>query len=180
MNLETKNSKKFNIVIHFGQRGFTLVELIMTLVMSTIVLSGIYVIVSGSHKYIIDGRKKNRLQQDFSLIDLVLATNIRQGIFEKRKIYNSYSDYIGGQPSQSSGSCLKLYFTSGDISVFYLNNMDFKIQKTDSSITNLVSGVVSNLLFTQGTKSIQTDLNLSQNGKAIAGNLIHAFKNEVQ
>ncbi len=54
---------------NLAQRGVTLVELIMTMVMSSIVLISIYVIVSKSHEYIIDAKPKIQLQQDFSLKD---------------------------------------------------------------------------------------------------------------
>ncbi len=97
--------------------------------MSSIVMIGIYVVVSGSHTYILKERKKNNLQQDFSLLDALMGTKIREGIGGKQKIYASYSDYIGSGTPQSSGKCLKLYFASGDSVVLYRENSDFKYRK---------------------------------------------------
>ena len=164
-------------LILLKQSGFTLVEMMMGLVMSGIVMAGLFVIVSGSHKHVIKLRKKINLQQDLSLIGLVLGNNIRQGVYGKQEIYTSYADYTGGGPTQSSGTCLKLYFPSGDSTVIYKEDSDFKIQKSDLSITNLVPTVVDSLLFTQGTKSIKTYLALSQDTKTISATLVDAFRN---
>lgn len=176
--MRVKILKKTGRLLPSAQIGFTLIELVIALSMSAIVLIAIFVIVSGSHEYIIDGRKKINLQQDFSLIDLVLAANIRQGVYGEQKIYATYSDFIGGQPPQSSGSCLKIKFPSGDWRAYYKDSTDFKIMKSDSSITNLVQGVLANLVFTEQTKSIQTALSLSQDGKTMSWNLVHTFRNE--
>lgn len=160
-----------------NERGFTIVEMMMVMFMSAIVLIAIAVIVTGSHKYLSKGRTKLRLQQDFSLISLVLSRNIAEGIYGDQEIYASYADYIGGQPTQSSGSCLKLYFPPGDSSVFYLDNSDFKIQKADLSIVNLVPEVVTSLNFSQGTNLIQTSATLSKNDNQLTGDWVHAFRN---
>ena len=168
--------KNFSAATSLGQSGSTLVELMISIVTSGIVMIGIYVIVSGSHTYLIKGRKKIKLQQDFSLIDQVLATKIRKGIHGKQKIYNSYSDYIGGQPAQSSGSCLKLYFPSGDSTILYKDNSDFIIMNTDSTFTNLVPGVVDTLIFTEKTRSVETKLSLSQDTWSLEETFVAAFR----
>ena len=159
------------------QKGFTLVELAMTLVVSGIVISAISIIASGSHKYVIEGRKRNQLQQDFSLIDVILANNIQRSIAAQKEIFTTYADYLSSNPPQSSGSCLKLYFPSGDSSLFYLENTDFKTQNADLAVTNLVPDVVSNLLFTEATNSVQTTITLTQDGKTIDSFLTHSFRN---
>ena len=85
-------------LIFLNQKGLTLVELMISLVMSGIVMTGLFVIVSGSHTHVIKLRKKINLQQDVSLIGLVLGTNIRQGVYGKQEIYASYADYTGKRP----------------------------------------------------------------------------------
>lgn len=172
-----KRTKKVASFSPLGQLGFTLIELSISLTMGAIVLIAISVIVTGSHKYIKEGTKKINLQRDFSLIEMVLATNIRQSIYGQHKIYNTYSDFVKGKSTKTSGGCLKLIFPSGDWQVFFKDNLDFKIMKSDSTTTNLVPNVVSNLVFTAQTNSIQTDLTLTQDGWNIAGNFIDAFRN---
>ena len=76
-------------------------ELVIAMVMSGIVMVGLFVGVSGSHTFIIKGRKKIRLQQDFSLIRHVLATNFRQGNYGQQEIYADYADYLASQPTQT-------------------------------------------------------------------------------
>ena len=145
--------------------------------MSAIILISIYVIVSGSHEYIIDGRKKIQLQRDFSLIEKMLSTKIRLSLNGKHEIYNNYSDYVGGQPTQSSGTCMKLFFVSGDSVVLYKDNTDFKIMNTDSTFTNLVPGVVDSLTFTGKTNSVETTVSLSQGTWSLEETFVVAFRN---
>ncbi len=146
---------------------------------STVVLSSIHIIVSGSHKYVIEGTKKIRLQQDFSLIELMLSTKIRQSTKGQHEIFNNYSDYIGGQSSQTFGSCLKLKYISGDSVVLYQDNLDFKIVASDLTITNLVPGVVDSLIFTDSTSAIHTKLSLSQGNWGLENTLLAAFRNSI-
>ncbi len=159
------------------ETGFTLVELIMGLVTSSIVLVGLFVIVSGSHEYTIDNRKKIRLQQNFSLVRNVVAANVRQGIYNKRKIYANYAGYQASQSPQTTGSCMKLYFPAGDSILLYQANNDFKIEQSGGSITSLVVGVIDSLVFTKKNRYIQTQLTMSNGNHSMADTLRHAFIN---
>jgi prepilin-type N-terminal cleavage/methylation domain-containing protein len=170
-------TNKLLSVITSSQKGFTLVELVMGLVMSSIVMTGIYVIVSGSHEYIIKGRTRVNLQRDFSLIRHALATNIRQGIYQQLEIYADYDDYLAAEPTQSSGSCLKLFFPSGDSVLLYKDNSDFKVEQTGGTTTNLVQGVLDMLVFSDESNSIQTALSLTKSSRTIVDTLRHAFRN---
>ena len=160
-----------------NQKGYTLVELMVALTVSAIVLTAISIMVSGSHEYVNEGRKGVQLQQDFSLIAELLSRKIRQSIQGQHKIYASYSAYTSNQPAQSSGSCLKLNFPSGDSTVIYKDNLDFKIRNPDLSTTNLVPGVVNNLVFFDGTRSIQTTIELAQGNANLFAILVDAFRN---
>ncbi len=60
-------------------------------------------------------------------------------------------------------------YQPGDSSVFYLANSDFKIQKADLSIVNLVPEVVTSLNFSQGTNLIQTSVTLIKNDNQLTG-----------
>ncbi|MCH8874857.1 DUF2341 domain-containing protein, partial [candidate division KSB1 bacterium] len=149
----------------------------MTMFMSSIILISIYVIVSKSHEYIIDAKPKIQLQQDFSLIETMLSSKIRISLHGQHEIYNNYSDYVGAQPTQSSGTCMKLFFVSGDSVVLYQDNTDFKIMNTDSTFTNLVPGVLDSLIFTKKTKSVETKLSLSQGTWSLEETFVAAFRN---
>ncbi len=163
----------------FGaQGGFTLIELTTAMVMSGVVLAGIFIIVSGSHSYILKARDRVNLQQDFSLIDKLLAHRIRGGIYGRQKIYASYADYTGSGTPQSSGTCLKIYYPLGDSTVIYTENNDLKIQKSDLTITNLVQGIVDSVLFTHVTNAVATNLTLVKDSKTLTGDLVHKFRNK--
>lgn len=175
--MEDKFFPRLWLFVVNNQHGFTLIELAMALTMSAIVLIGISVLVSGSYEYLQEGTNKINLQQDYSFIEMILSTNIKQSLYSTHEIYNSYSDFMSGQPTQSSGSCLRLEFSSFDWMVFYKDSMDFKIMKSDSTTTNLVPGVVSNLVFSKQTKAIQTNLYLIKNQWTVEGTFIHVFRN---
>ena len=160
-----------------NETGFTIVEMMMAMFMSAIVLIAIAVIVVGSHKYLIKGRSELRLQQDFSLISLVLLRNIAEGIYGDKEIYASYADYVAAAAPQSSGTCLKLYFPSGDSTILYKDNSDFIIMNTDSTFTNLVPGVLDSLIFTEKTNSVETKLSLSQGTWSLEETFVAAFRN---
>ena len=159
-----------------AQRGFTIVELMMTMFMSSIILISIYVIVSKSHEYVNDAKLKIQAQRDFSLIQTLLSSKIRLSLHGQHEIYNNYSDYVAGQPQQSSGTCMKLFFVSGDSVVLYQDNTDFIIMNTDSTFTNLVPGVVDSLIFTPKITSVETKLSLSQGTWSLENSFVAAFR----
>jgi len=162
---------------NLAQRGFTIVELMMTMFMSSIILISIYVIVSKSHEYINAAKPKIQLQQDFSLIEKLISTKIRLSLHGKHEIYNNYSDYVGAQPTQSSGTCMKLFFVSGDSVVLYQDNTDFKIMNTDSTFTTLVPGVLDSLTFTGKTNSVEITVSLSQGTWSLEDTYVATFRN---
>lgn len=145
--------------------------------MSSIVLIGISIIVTASHAYIKKGTDKIRLQQDFSLIESILANSITQSTYSGHGIYKSYKDYKKGKPTKQSGSCLKLTYLGKKWRVIYRDKSDFKILYSDSKTTNLVQDVVTNLVFKKQANAIETSFTLSQGGEAIQGSLVNAFRN---
>lgn len=175
--LQNKIFQKVERLVPFAQRGFTLVEMMMAMVTSAIVLIGIAVIVAGSHKHIINGRSKMRLQQDYSLIGQVLSNKIRGSIQSQQEIYTDYTSYTGGGSTQSSGSCLKLNYPNNDSIVIYQDGTDFKILNTDLTTTNLVQEILNNLLFIDLTRSIRTEFSLAQGKWSITDTLVDAFRN---
>jgi len=160
-----------------GETGFTLVELTIAMVMSGMVLSGIFIIVSGSHSYILKARKTINLQQDYSLMDQLIGTKVKGSKLRRVKVYTSYADYVAAQPPQVSGSCIRLFSPSGDSTTLYQDNSDFKVVGTDLSTTNLVTGVLSNLTFTSDTTAVTVTLTLSQNSETLIGNLVYVPRN---
>jgi len=157
--------------------GFTLVELTIALVMSGIVLSGIFIIVSGSHSYLLNEQAKINLQQDYSLIDQIVGNKVRESTLRRVTIYATYADYLANQPHQTSGTCIRLFSPGSDSTTFYKDNSDFKVIRSDLTTTNLVAGVVSNLTFTSDTAGVTVALALSQNSQTLSGNLAYMPRN---
>jgi len=152
------------------------VEMAIAMVISSILLTGISVIVTASHKYILNGRSKTQLQQDYTLLEQVLGNKIRGSIQSQQKIYSSYSSYTTGGLPQISGACLKLYYTSGDSVVIYKDGSDFKILDSNGT-TSLIEGVVTGLSFADSTTSIATTATLTFDKWSIGSTFVDEFRN---
>lgn len=156
--------------------GFTLVEMMIALVISGILLTGIAVIVTASHKYIRDGRSKVNLQQDMSLIGDILAARVHESVQGKQQLYTDYADYLASGPLQTSGSCLKLYSATGDSVLIYQDNSDLKVVE-NTSVHTVISGALQSLVFVDSNTAIQTRASLLTGNWTVADTLTHAFRN---
>ncbi len=160
-----------------NRKGTTLVELMMAIVISSILIISIYVVVSGSHKYILNGRNTLKLQQNYSLIESLLSAKIRQAVQAQYGIFTDYDQYIASGVAQDSGSCLKLILSSGDSCIIYKDDSNFKIINSDLSVTNLVQGMLTNLAFSTVNNGIQTQLSVNLGTTTIQNVLMDAFRN---
>ncbi|MFQ5707759.1 MAG: hypothetical protein ACE5HO_09940 [bacterium] len=172
-----RNDNEKGSSVFMQPTGFTVVELAIALITSAIVLIGIAIIVAGSYKYLRDGTARVQLQQDYSFIEMLLSTNLQQSTYDSTEVYNSFADFLTGQPPQSSGSCIKTAVPSQGWNVFYRDSLDFKLLTSDSSAATLVAGVVANLSFVKQTNSVRTDLTLNRTGWSVGGSLVAAFRN---
>lgn len=152
-------------------------EMAVAMVVSSILVVGISIIVTASHKYLDSSRERKRLQQDYSLLEQFLARKIRQSIQGKQEIYENYSGYASGSQPQITGTCLKLRYPSGDSLVIYKEGHNLMIQNPNLVTTDLIEDKIDGLSFSDFSKSIHTYIFLKNGSTVITDTLVDAFRN---
>lgn len=160
-----------------NQTGFTLIETIFALSISTIVLAGLSVVVSTSRASFLSGQKQANLQADFSLIGTLLANSMARSTYGSQQIFKNYTAYKKGELPVQSGNCLKLWFPNKTWQLFCLEGMNFQVVSSNSQTAALIKGTISTLIFTEKGKAIQTEVTLSAGFYRMKGTFTHAFRN---
>ncbi len=159
-----------------GERGVTLVELMVTIFIGAVILLAASTVVVQANIWLKKGQSRLALQRDFSLITRVLAENIRDSEYGQQKIYTSLSAYANGSLSQSEGACLQLFFPSGDSLLLYLEDNSF-VLLAGADTTKLVQDNVQTVLFTDQGRYVQTAVILKKDNWTLADTLYDAFRN---
>jgi len=94
------------------EEGFTLIELVIGMIISSIILITVVIIVVSSKKCFIKGTNQLNLQRDYTFIVQLLSKNIRLGNKDSTYIYANYSAYKNGTSSES-GNCIQVNYSSG-------------------------------------------------------------------
>ena len=158
--------------------GFTLVEMVISLVIGGILLSSISVIVSSAYDFYFDSRKKIQLQQDFSLVEQVLSSRIHEAEKGEQKIYTNYSELLSGGSAQTSGSCLRVTFKDESSQLLcQIDNDFYVIDESTGAQTQLIKTIVDTLNFSDQTNYIETVYTLQQGNWVLTDTLCHAFRN---
>jgi len=158
-----------------SERGFTIVELMIALFISTIMLIGISVVVTASHSYLSSGRQRMNLQQDLSLVREVVGNRIRQSVCEATRIYTDYTAYTNGGAAQISGSCVRLCSPFGDSVLIYMEGNSLKISENNAVYTVLQEGL-DTLVFVDSNEALQTWVGLSSGPWAVTDTLTDAYR----
>lgn len=165
------------VVIDLKQTGFTLVEAAITFVTAAIVMGSISMVIISAHKHFDRIWQKRNLQQDFFLIERLLTNRVRASVKGLHAVYSNYAAYEAGAGAVASGTCLRLYLASDKTIVFYQDGSSFKIIDERSQNIELVTDVVTDLLFVDQTSYVETRLSLNQEKWSISDTLVAAFRN---
>ncbi|MDA3871696.1 MAG: prepilin-type N-terminal cleavage/methylation domain-containing protein [Candidatus Marinimicrobia bacterium] len=163
------------------EEGFTLIELIIGMLISSIILITVVVIVVSSKKCFIKGTNQLNLQRDYTFIVQLLSRNIRLGNKDSTYIYANYSAYENGTTSES-GNCIQVNYSSGKEFVAYKDNMNLVVIDTSGTKNELVTQNIDNLSFYFNNvsginKYLCFDLSISSNEKVITMQQIIYFRN---
>jgi len=164
-----------------SQDGFTLIELMITILISSIVAIAAGTIVFTSQKYFTDGSKQVQLQRDYSLIVEFLANKIRPGIANSSYIYTDYSTSSTG-PAVNGGRCLKVDLSATEKHLFFQDGKDFVIATTGGTETRIVTGIVDTLWFyydesPDSNRYVNFDLAMSKDDQKISTRHRFFFRN---
>ena len=132
--------------IRLSQDGFTLIELMITILISSIVAIAAGTIVVTSQKYFTDGSKQVQLQRDYGLIAEFLAGDIRSGIADSSYIYTDSSTATTGL-AVNGGRYLKVGLSANEDQIFFQGGKDFVIVTPSGTKVRLVTGMIDNLWF---------------------------------
>ncbi|KAA3657640.1 MAG: type II secretion system protein [Calditrichaeota bacterium] len=158
--------------------GFTLVEMVLSLVIGGILLASISVIVGGAYDNYFDVGKKMQLQQDLSLIEQVLSTRIHEAVGGKHMVYENYTAYSSGKASQTTGSCLRIFNEEGQSVTLCQINNDLYILDEQIGIKNrLIQNKIDTLNFRDQNTFIETVCTLTLENWQLTDTLAHAFRN---
>ncbi len=165
----------------FSQEGFTLVELLVTMFISSIVVIAVGTIVVTAQKSFVSGSKQVQLQRDYGLIVEFLSNDIRSGIADSSYIYTDSSTANTG-PAVNSGRCLKVGLTATEKQLFFQGGKDFVIVTPSGTKVRLVTEVVDTLWFyydggADSNRYINFDLAMSKDDQKISTRHTVFFRN---
>ncbi|HDP67508.1 MAG TPA: prepilin-type N-terminal cleavage/methylation domain-containing protein [Candidatus Marinimicrobia bacterium] len=157
--------------------GFTLVELSITIVITSIVLLSAASLVVVSNEQFFQSQQEVGTIRDHNLIAGILTNRIKEGLGRYSRIYSDSTKTT----VSTSGPCLCVMYTDSTAITFYRDNNDF-VMSGGNGQQRIVSGIVSNLLFTEqyaadSSKFIQVALSTTRNGSTISTNHIYSFRN---
>ncbi|MEA3499636.1 MAG: prepilin-type N-terminal cleavage/methylation domain-containing protein [Candidatus Marinimicrobia bacterium] len=163
------------------EKGFTLIELIIAMVISSIIVITVVIIVVSANKYFIKGTNQLNLQRDYSFIFQLLSKNIRLGNSDSTYIYEDYSAYQSETTSES-GNCIKIVYSPGNEFVAYTDNMELVVIDTSGTSNRIATQNIDNLSFhfndiSDINKYLCIDLSISSNEKSITCQQIVYFRN---
>jgi len=167
--------------IGLSQDGFTLFELMITILISSMVAIAVGTIVVTAQRYFTSGSKQVQLQRDYSLIVEFLSNDIRSGIADSSYIYTDSSTVSSG-PAVNSGNCLKVGLSAAEKQSFFQGGKDFVILSPGGTKVRLVTGTVNNLWFyydsvPDSNRYINFDLAMSQDDQNISTSHTVFFRN---
>ncbi|MCG2715028.1 MAG: prepilin-type N-terminal cleavage/methylation domain-containing protein [Candidatus Marinimicrobia bacterium] len=164
-----------------SQDGFSLIELMITILISSIVAIAVGTIVVTSQKYFTDGSKQVRLQRDYGLIVEFLAGDIRSGIADSSYIYTDSSTMDTG-PAVNGGRCLKVGLSATEKQLFFQGGKDFVIITPSGTKVRLVTEVIDTLWFyydnrPDSNRYVNFDLAMSKDDQKISTNHRFFYRN---
>ncbi|RKY60158.1 MAG: hypothetical protein DRP96_06090 [Candidatus Neomarinimicrobiota bacterium] len=158
--------------------GFTLVELSIAIVISSIIaLSAGSLLLFSSNQSTLSSVDTQTIR-DHALITRLLSENIKAGMGDHSYIFASSSQ----STPVSSGSCIQIMTPDSSVRTFYKDANDFVMLDDQGHETRIVREILSKLTFTESytsdsTKIINVALGINQNGDAIETNHYYFFRN---
>lgn len=157
--------------------GFTLVELSITIVVSSIVLLSAASLVLVSNEQFIQSQREVEMIRDHNLITSILSSRIKEGLSSDSHIYSDTTKTT----LSTSGPCLCVMTADSATITFFRDNNDFVMSDQGGRI-RLVTGLVTNLTFTEqcladSSKFIQVALSTTRDGQTLSTNHIYSYRN---
>jgi|GEM_PF-1176403 len=158
--------------------GFTLVELSIAIVISSMLILFAANLLIISNEQLIKSRVEVQAVRDHTLITQICSRIIREGIGTNSKIYSDSTKTT----VSSSGSCLSVTTPDSTTTSLFTGNNDFVLVKTNGVKNRIVRSIVNNLSFTEfynldSLRTIRIALTTDHDGSPLTTTQYYSFRN---
>ena len=167
-----------NKILSDNSSGFTLVELSIAIVISSMLILFAASLLIISNEQLIKSRNEVRDIQDHALITQIFSRIIREGDSNTSKIYTDSTKTT----VSSTGSCLSVTHPDSSTSSLFSGNNDFVLVKSSGAKDRIVKNIINNLSFAENynldnLRTIRVTLTTDQNGSPLATTNYYSFRN---
>jgi prepilin-type N-terminal cleavage/methylation domain-containing protein len=132
-----------------SQAGYTLVELMIVVVISTIIALVAGILVVTANRQMQQGMRVSNLQQDLAVITETLQNQLREGISGYTAIYDDYTKLTTG-PKTNVGTCIEVKLPFDKYFTIFKDGRKFGVLQGGTP-KYLVNDGVDSLLFYYGS-----------------------------
>ncbi|MFA4907181.1 MAG: prepilin-type N-terminal cleavage/methylation domain-containing protein [archaeon] len=163
-----------------NDHGFTLVEMSIAVVISSILVIVIGNMTIATNQYFIKGMKQAGLQRDLAFLMEMLTNNVREANADSSFVYEDSSKTISGQIA-SNGTCIKLKIPERTV-VYFIGQRDFVLNTQGGTKVRFVVDKIDTLLFTKTYLAdsiccMNIHLAMSESGHSLSGRQTVYFRN---
>ncbi len=167
-----------NRILSVDSSGFTLVELSITIVVSSILIlfAGSLLIIS--NEQLVKSENEVQAVRDHTLITQICSRIIREGTGSSSKIFTDSTKTA----VSSTGACLSITAPDLTTTSLYSGDNDFVLVKTNGVKNRIVRNIVNNLSFTEfynpdSLRTIRVALTTNHNGSPLTTTQYYSFRN---
>ncbi|MDD5766767.1 MAG: prepilin-type N-terminal cleavage/methylation domain-containing protein [Candidatus Marinimicrobia bacterium] len=163
-----------------NNNGFTLIELGITVVISSILVIVIGDLTIASNQHFIKGMRQAGLQRDMAFLMEMLTNNVRQASADQSFVYEDSSKVDSG-PISTNGTCIKLKIPEREV-IYFKGGGDFVLNTHGGTKVRLVVGKIDTLYFIKNYLAdsscyVNIRLAMTESGHSIAGQQTVFFRN---
>lgn len=156
-----------------NEAGFTLIELMNVLVISSIIAIGASIIIISSYRFSEKANQKVVLQREMNFAFELIGKRIRESDLTRYVIYQNFGGFIG-----LTGSCLYIEYVNSDGYYIYKQNNNLMIKKNLEQAEVILTNMVSDLIFSSSSsKIIQVSMDCYFGQQSLENSCKYRFRN---
>jgi len=155
-----------------SEAGFTLIELMNVMVISSIIAIGAGIILVSSYRFVDKASQKTVLQREMNFAFELIGKRIRESDLSRYAIYAQYGGAIS-----SSGSCIYVEYSASEGYYIYKQSSNLLVKKKTETAQVLLTNMMSNLTFSSSSKVIQVSMTGYLGGYTLSNSCQYRFRN---
>ncbi|MFZ5516137.1 MAG: PilW family protein [Candidatus Zhuqueibacterota bacterium] len=155
-----------------NEAGFTLIELMNVMVISSIIAIGAGIILVSSYRFFEKATQKAVLQQEMNFAFELIGKRIRESDLSRYAIYTQYGGIISG-----SGSCIYVEYSATEGYYIYKQSSSLLVKKKTETAQVLLTDMVSGLTFSNSSNVIQVSMTGYLGGYTLSNSCQYRFRN---